>query len=209
MHRLRTRFGLAAGHLKRQGTLECRFLRAQHSKRSLRWPPRGRAHRKFLNGVASGPAHQYSFVTISDQPRRPDRDKVKISMTIPCLELEKLWRSRSNSTPSCVQRDRFMPGFVLLTSRSNIRKNEGRARLLTALCPHLGPPRYASRRHGRGQKSAWTLSFRSSATIRSGTIEAYGNAGHFVSYQPRWRTVGVISLAAVSGALHPHRYRIV
>ena len=54
---------------------------------------------------------------------------VTISMVRPCLGPVKLCRSRSNSTPSCVQRVSFELGFVVLKSRSNVLKKDGRARL--------------------------------------------------------------------------------
>ncbi len=99
---------------------------------SPRWPPIGRAQRRLFNGLFSAPAHQYSLITISDQPRRPSRVRVKISIVRPCFGPLALCRWRSNSTSSWVQHDRVRPRFVVLTKRSNTLKNDGSAKLFMA-----------------------------------------------------------------------------
>ena len=102
---------------------------------SPRWPLIGRAQRRFFKALLSSPAHQYSLITINDQPWRPERVKVKISMASPCLGPVTLCRSRSNWTPSCVQCDRFRPGLVRLSNRSNSLKKDGWAKFFTARAP--------------------------------------------------------------------------
>ena len=88
-----------------------------------------------FNALLSSPAHQYSLITISDQPRRPGRVNVEISMTRPCLGPITLCRSRSNSTPACVQCECSSRGLVMLTNRSNSLKNDRQAKFFTARAP--------------------------------------------------------------------------
>ena len=107
----------------------CASWLRSHASISLRWPPVGRAQRRFFNALLSSPTHQYSLVTMSDQPCRPGRVKVKISIVRPCFGPVALCRSRSNSTPSWVQCERFKPGLVRLRRRSNSRKKDGWAKL--------------------------------------------------------------------------------
>lgn len=102
---------------------------------SFRCPVTGRAQRRFLKGFFSGPAHQYSLVTMRDQPWRPLRVSVNISIVRPCLGPAKLCRSRSNSTPSCVQCVRCKVGFEVLRTRSKTRKKDGAARLFILRSP--------------------------------------------------------------------------
>src|SRR5215831_6498382 len=114
----------------RSSTFSCD---CNHAIRSARAPRNGRAHRVLLNGLASAPVHQYSLVTIRLQLHRPEQLTVMISMLRPCRGLVKLSRSRSNCAPSWVQCASRKPGFVVGSSRSNIRKKEGRVRLLMHL----------------------------------------------------------------------------
>ena len=100
-----------------------------HDNMSARRPLVGRAQRRFFRALPSSPAHQYSLVTMSVQPRRPARVMVNISSASPCFGPMTLCRSRSNSTPSKVQRDLFRPGSVAPSSRSNSRKKDGLAKL--------------------------------------------------------------------------------
>ena len=67
------------------------------------------------------------------------RRKVKISIVSPCLGPMTLCRSRSNSTPSCVQCDRFRPRLVRLTKgRKPERRMAGRSSSRRALLRRQG-----------------------------------------------------------------------
>jgi hypothetical protein len=112
-----------------------------HARMSARCPVSGLAQCVIFRTFDSCPPHQYSLTTISLQPRFPVRVSVWISSVTPCLGPVKLCLSRSHSTPSNVQQDRFAPGLDAFITISKARKKEGLARFLIVVPTAI--PRFA------------------------------------------------------------------